>query len=155
MARQNRGELWVVAQLVLLGGIFLAPFLDDGWPIAGLNPLSRVAGLFAGLAGLALVALAAGSLNASFTIFPRPKDNGVLSQSGVYGIVRHPMYGGVILAALGWSLFWISPLGAILTIALGLFFDRKAHQEEIWLQERYPEYARYRKRVRKLIPWVY
>jgi protein-S-isoprenylcysteine O-methyltransferase Ste14 len=31
----------------------------------------------------------------------------------------------------------------------------KARREESWLQEKYPEYAAYKSRVKKLIPWVY
>jgi protein-S-isoprenylcysteine O-methyltransferase Ste14 len=78
-----------------------------------------------------------------------------MADEGVYGIVRHPMYGGVTLAALGWSLFALSPLGVLLSMGLFAFFDRKAAQEEIWLAEKYPGYADYKQRVKKLIPFVY
>jgi protein-S-isoprenylcysteine O-methyltransferase Ste14 len=155
MKRVDRGEVWVYVQVVILGAIFLAPFLDDGWPIAALNNLSRVVGFFIGLVGLTLVALAAGYLGQSLTALPRPRDEGQFTDRGVYGIVRHPMYGGVILTALGWSLFWVSPIGTLLSLGLAVFFDRKSVPEEAWLTDKYPQYADYRKRVKKLIPWLY
>lgn len=38
---------------------------------------------------------------------------------------------------------------------MAIFFDTKAGVEERWLTKRFPEYAAYRRRVRKLIPFVY
>jgi len=40
-------------------------------------------------------------------------------------------------------------------IALFVFFDAKARKEEVWLTERFPDYANYRISVKKLIPWIY
>jgi len=39
-------------------------------------------------------------LGDSLTPLPYPKNNGQLVQTGVYSIARHPLYRGVILAAL-------------------------------------------------------
>jgi protein-S-isoprenylcysteine O-methyltransferase Ste14 len=69
--------------------------------------------------------------------------------------VRHPIYTGLVLGALGWSFFRGSWLGLLLTAVLGVFFDRKAAREELWLEEAFPEYHSYKHRVRKLLPWVY
>ena len=35
------------------------------------------------------------------------------------------------------------------------FFDVKSRREERWLTEKFPDYAAYRTRVHKLIPFVY
>jgi protein-S-isoprenylcysteine O-methyltransferase Ste14 len=40
-------------------------------------------------------------------------------------------------------------------VALAVFLDVKSRREERWLSARYPEYAGYRTRVPKLIPFVY
>jgi protein-S-isoprenylcysteine O-methyltransferase Ste14 len=152
-APPGRGERWVIGQVILLGLIALAPILSHEVP--GGDSLFRLAGILSGLAGLTVGGLSLLHLGGNLTIFPRPIENGVLTQRGVYGLVRHPMYLGVCLMALGWSLFLTSPLAAALTVALGFFFDRKASREEIWLQEKYADYPIYRKRVRKLIPWIY
>ncbi|MBK8233228.1 MAG: hypothetical protein IPK72_22280 [Candidatus Eisenbacteria bacterium] len=36
-----------------------------------------------------------------------------------------------------------------------LFIEAKVRREEAWLRERFPDYAAYQRRVRKLIPFVY
>lgn len=152
-AESGRGELWVLGQVILLGLIVLAPILSHQVP--GADGLFRLAGILSWLAGLAVGGLSLLHLGDNLTIFPRPIENGVLTQRGVYGLVRHPMYLGVCLTALGWSLFLTSPLAVALTVVLGLFFDRKASREEIWLQDKYADYPAYRQQVRKLIPWIY
>jgi protein-S-isoprenylcysteine O-methyltransferase Ste14 len=49
-----------------------------------------------------------------------------------------------------------SAVGAHAALLLLPFFAAKARREETWLVARYPdEYPAYRRRVRRLIPWVY
>ncbi|MEN9206884.1 MAG: isoprenylcysteine carboxylmethyltransferase family protein, partial [Gloeomargarita sp. GMQP_bins_14] len=94
-------------------------------------------------------------LGENLTPLPHPKDTGQLVTTGVYGWVRHPIYSSVIFLALAyacWRGSWTHFLG---TAGLLLFFDRKAAQEERWLQEKFPTYQTYRQRVKKLIPGVY
>jgi protein-S-isoprenylcysteine O-methyltransferase Ste14 len=69
--------------------------------------------------------------------------------------VRHPIYTGLILGTLGWSLWRSSLLGVGLAVLLLVFFDLKSRREERWLTEAYPGYPEYRRRVRKLIPFAY
>jgi protein-S-isoprenylcysteine O-methyltransferase Ste14 len=148
---QARGLTWVLIQVVLLGVIALIP--PDLLPRLP-EPL-WIVGLFVVGAGFLLVGVSAMFLGANLTIFPYPKKDGKLTQRGVYGLVRHPMYGGVLLCALGWSLLRTSLPSLLCSLVLGIFFDRKATREEIWLATKYPNYDDYRRRVRKLIPWLY
>jgi protein-S-isoprenylcysteine O-methyltransferase Ste14 len=153
----TRGQGWVIAQLGLFAAIALAPRDLGGLP-AWPEPLAR-AGLIGGAISAALgggiASLGLLHLGANLTIFPRPKDDGELIRNGVYKLTRHPIYTGVILLALGWSLLRASTPSLLLSFALALFFDRKAAYEERWLAQKFPEYGEYRRRVRKLIPWVY
>jgi protein-S-isoprenylcysteine O-methyltransferase Ste14 len=116
-----------------------------------------VVGLVLILAGLVLLALAAVALVRvrSTTVFPRPRDAAAVAETGVYRSVRHPVYGAVLLMAVGWSLAE-SPLGLIPTVLLAIVFDLKARVEETWLEERLPAYARYRQSTpRRFVPGVY
>jgi protein-S-isoprenylcysteine O-methyltransferase Ste14 len=37
---------------------------------------------------------------------------------------------------------------------IALFFRLKSMREEVWLEERFPGYATYRRRTRRFIPWI-
>lgn len=157
MNMRGRGAEWVAAQVVLLVAIVLIPPNFAGlpaWP-EPIRTISLFAGLLIGFFGLALVGISALNLGTNLSVFPRPVDDGALVQTGLYAIVRHPIYSGVILSALGWSLFRASLPALVLTVVLAVFFDQKARREERWLEQKYPDYGGYRQRVRKLIPWVY
>jgi len=147
----KRGEGWFVLQLVLLVIIALAPRFEgvafpDGLRLAGWALLAG-GGVF-GLAALL-------QLGTNITPFPRPIAGGKLVTSGVYALVRHPIYAGLIVAAFGWALVRMNPLGVFLALLLLGFFDLKSRREEAWLMEVYRDYVDYRRRVKKLIPGIY
>ena len=48
-----------------------------------------------------------------------------------------------------------SPIALLLAAVLLGFFDLKSRREELWLADRYPGYAAYRGRTRRLIPGLY
>ncbi len=95
------------------------------------------------------------NLGKNLTLLPKPKDNAELVQAGLYRWVRHPIYFGVIVLALGWGLTQQTLLVWIYVLVLMIFFDIKSRKEEQWLCERFPEYPKYQGRVRKLVPWIY
>jgi protein-S-isoprenylcysteine O-methyltransferase Ste14 len=153
----NRGTAWVVVQAVLLAAIFLAPARIGEFVIIS-EPLATIMvimGLVIGVIGLLLIAAAGRDLGPALSVFPRPVSGGQLARDGVYRVVRHPMYSGVILSALGWAVFRNSVPAILLTLVLVVFFDRKAAQEEVWLAQKYAGYATYKQRTRKLIPFIY
>jgi protein-S-isoprenylcysteine O-methyltransferase Ste14 len=65
------------------------------------------------------------------------------------------MYGGAVIAALGWSLAMASPFALLGALALLVFFDLKSRREEAWLGEQFAGYEAYRQRTRRLIPFLY
>jgi protein-S-isoprenylcysteine O-methyltransferase Ste14 len=95
------------------------------------------------------------SLGHNLTPLPRPKDDATLVVTGAYRLVRHPIYSGLTAMAFGWGMWvhgWLTLGYALLLFA---FFDLKSRREERWLMEKFPDYAAYQRRVRKLIPFVY
>ena len=138
----------VLVGLSALAGVY--------WPDS-LTGVLVVVGLALVVAALVLLALAGISLllARATTVFPRPREDAELAESGVYRRVRHPVYGAVLLLAVGWSLAE-SPLGLIPAALLAVVFDLKARVEEAWLEERQPGYARYRERTpRRFVPGLY
>jgi protein-S-isoprenylcysteine O-methyltransferase Ste14 len=124
-----RGEGWVAIQVVLFVLLALAGSAGPAWGDPWLA-IGRVVGVL--LAGLGIVVAGLGfvGLRENLTAVPRPVEGGRLVDTGVYGLVRHPL-------------------------GLGVFFDLKSRREEAWLVAAYPGYAGYRRRVRKLVPLVY
>jgi protein-S-isoprenylcysteine O-methyltransferase Ste14 len=155
--KNTRGEWYVVAQSVLFaliafgpGWIDMRPDLPEAWRWAALS-----VGVALGAAGLALAMAGLFWLGDNLSVFPHPKDNATLVQSGAYRIVRHPIYSGLIIGAVGWALINTSLVTLVYALGLLVFFDVKARREERWLLARFPDYAVYRARVHKLIPFVY
>ena len=153
----SRGELYVVVQLLLVVLIIVGPRRWHGWPSwrfpeGWLVSATGVALLVAG-AGLALAGIF--RLGSALTPLPYPGARAVLRDTGVYAVVRHPMYSGVLLAALGWALIRAGWLTIGYVAAAWLFVEMKVRREEKWLVERFPAYVQYRRRARKLIPFVY
>jgi protein-S-isoprenylcysteine O-methyltransferase Ste14 len=149
-----RGEGWVLIQAVLLVGAIVAGLVGAPWP-EELQALALVIAIIAGAVGLWLVASAVGTLGKSVSPLPRPPAASELKESGVYALVRHPIYGGILLLSFAWSLA-LSPWALIPTAALGIALVFKSRLEERWLIERHPAYAGYRERVRRrYIPYIW
>jgi protein-S-isoprenylcysteine O-methyltransferase Ste14 len=153
----TRGEWFVVVQLLLLALIAVGPTTWNGWPslpfpggrwVSWLGVVLLVGGAGVGAAGVAMV-------GSELTPLPCPSSTAVLRETGVYRLVRHPMYCGVFVAALGWALLRQSWLTLGYALLGWVFLEVKVRREERWLLERFPAYAAYQRRVRKFIPFVY
>jgi protein-S-isoprenylcysteine O-methyltransferase Ste14 len=147
----RRGEWYVVGQAVLMTAVLLAPLLD-GRRGTG---LALGVGAATCLTGLAFGGIGSLRLGRNLSPFPKPRDDGALVREGIFSLVRHPIYSGMVLLTLGWSLVWSSLAALIGALVLFAFFDIKARREERWLETNFAEYADYRRKVKKLIPFVY
>jgi protein-S-isoprenylcysteine O-methyltransferase Ste14 len=152
--KQSRGELYVVVQAILLIALFFGPRDLFGLPVTINQPL-WLAGQILFYLGIAIAVWAAILLGPNLTPLPKPKANGELIQAGLYRIVRHPIYFGVILVCFGWAAIEQTLYSFVLAVILLIFFDLKSKQEEIWLIEKFSNYETYRKKTKKLIPWIY
>ena len=149
----GRGEGWVAAQVAVVAAIVLSETLGPGWPQSAAHALRALGAVVAAI-GTLLFLTGAICLGRSLTPFPRPRNDASLREGGAYAFVRHPMYGGVILTFVGWSLA-ATPLGLAATALGALFLELKTRREETWLVEQYSGYAAYRRRVRwKFVPGV-
>ena len=142
-----------VLLLLLVFGPRSLPGLP-AWPDAFRRP-ALPAGAALILAGALLAFFGFYSLGSNLTPLPHPKDDAKLVDTGAYRLVRHPIYGGIILLAYGWSLIVQSWLTLAYATLIFVFLDLKSRREERWLKEKFPGYAEYSKRVRKLIPFLY
>jgi protein-S-isoprenylcysteine O-methyltransferase Ste14 len=150
----ERGGGWVVLQFALIAALIAVGLFAPGWP-DGARWWVKGAGIVL-LFGGALVLVSAGrALGSGFTPFPKPAEGGALVEEGPYAFVRHPVYSGGLLVAVGISLA-LSPWSLLLTAALAAVWALKASLEERFLTARYPGYADYCSRTRyRLVPFVY
>ena len=84
------------------------------------------------------------------------QDNQTIVSTGLYSIVRHPMYMATILMYLSIPLI----LGSILSLAIFLLYlpiiARRINDEEQLLKSQLPGYTEYCQKVRwRLIPFIY
>ena len=153
MTRTDRR--WLAGQAVVLLAAFVVLPLSGG--IAGRLAVTWAApaGYAVVAAGLAVCLGAMRRLGRQLLPQPTPVRGGRLVDTGIYGVVRHPIYLGVLLVVTGVVLRWLSLAGLLLLVAAFVFFDRKSAYEEGLLDAAYPEYRRYRARVRwKLLPGI-
>jgi protein-S-isoprenylcysteine O-methyltransferase Ste14 len=151
----RRGGGWVVVQVVLIAAVLLSALVGLGWRGRWEIPAYAVGALLIAL-GTGLLVAGAVALGPSLTPFPAPRGSEGVASGGVYAHARHPMYGGGLLIALGWSAIFASVAGLALTVVLALFVELKSRREEHWLDAHYPGYADYRRAVRRrFIPWLY
>ena len=152
-----RGEWYVIAQLLLIALVFFGPRTVSALP-AWYQPFPRwwsILGSVLMVSGFCLLVAGLLRLGSNLTPLPYPKENAALIQTGPYSIVRHPMYAGGLVLAYGWALFVQGWLTILYATVLLIFLDIKSTREERWLVEKFPEYAQYQRRVRKLIPFIH
>jgi protein-S-isoprenylcysteine O-methyltransferase Ste14 len=156
--RGNRGEYWVIAQGVLLLIFMLIPANIPGFIDLYASVLQYLCWTLTAIFSILTIVFLGRSLfdlGQNLTPLPHPRDDGQLVKTGIYGLVRHPLYSGVIYLALAyasWQMSWVHLLGSIV---LFVFFDAKSRIEEVWLTEKFPDYSKYATCVKKLIPWIY
>lgn len=102
--------------------------------------------------GGGLLIAAALNLGRSLTPLPAPAARGALRTGGLYRLVRHPIYAGLLALLFGGALGARSAVKLGLATALLSLLNRKAAWEEDMLRRRYPEYEEYARRTPRFIP---
>ncbi len=142
------GERLVAAQLTLIAATAVTAVAGPG----RLPRPVRLAGLTLLAAGACLGGAGAARLGRDLTPLPEPRAGAPLREDGVFGRVRHPIYGGLMLGAGGAALAG-SPRAALPAAALVALLRHKATVEERALCRVHPAYAVYAERVkRRFVP---
>lgn len=88
-------------------------------------------------------------------VFGTKRENPEVISSGVFRIVRHPIYTGALLFYLGAILITLSIVSAVFWILILLFYIYIARYEERILTETFGEdYRNYKKQVGMLFPKI-
>jgi protein-S-isoprenylcysteine O-methyltransferase Ste14 len=141
-------QLLVTAQFVLLGLIALLPG-GWGWPV----PVwLRWLGVAGAVAGVAIMLLGGTALGRGLTAVPIPNRHAVLRTGGLYRVVRHPIYTGLLLTAGSFTAASGNGWRALAFLALVALLTVKARWEEARLARRFAAYPAYAARTPRFVP---
>lgn len=144
-------DRYVFIQIIILIALVVSG-LESGYS----NATLKIIGLITAAVGAIILAFSMHHLGASMRPVVSPAENAILITSGMYSVVRHPIYTGVLILGIAWSIFFGSLLSLLFTLVLFLFFMVKSTREEELLAKKFPEYVDYKTRVKKkIIPFVY
>ena len=142
----QKGRMLVFLQFALI--IILAMYPDSTTVDSRINILGTV------FVAIGLILLFGGfrGLGKSLTANPVPNQDGVLVTKGIYSVVRHPIYLGLLIITFGLvvsSGVW----GQIIVwVALAMLLVYKMRWEEVLLTAKYKDYAEYMTKVPAIIP---
>ena len=112
-------------------------------------------GLLITALGLAFAVWARVHLGRNWSGTVTVKENHELIRSGPYGLVRHPIYSGFLLAMLGTAIAFGEIRGLIAFVLAFIAWRAKSLIEERFMLDQFGDrYARYKRDVKALIPFV-
>jgi protein-S-isoprenylcysteine O-methyltransferase Ste14 len=152
-ARQASARLVVLLGALLLFGFYATDRSLFTWPVGPLAGWVLFAGVIAGMAFAWWARLHLGPLwSGSIT----RKEGHRIVDSGPYAFVRHPIYTGMLFAALVTAAQRgrIEPMIGGVLFAIGLWMQARLEEQFLAQQLGEENYAAYRKRVPMLIPFL-
>ena len=156
--REDRGNRWVIAAFAVIGllAAYLPAYTDrrDFWTIDG--DTVRWLGVLLFAAGGALRIWPVFVLGRRFSGLVAIQPGHELVTTGIYGVIRHPSYLGLLVNSLGWALAFRSGVGVLLTALIVPILVARMNAEETLLRSQFgAEYDAYRSRTSRLIPGIY
>lgn len=156
-AKEKRGEQSMVIKLS--GLMFLAGFIVAGLNYCfGWHMLPKEVSIGAAVAFLIAYLVYAEVLreNTYLSRTIEVQENQKVISTGLYGIVRHPMYSATLLLFMAMPLVLGSAISFIIFLAYPIIISKRIKDEEELLSEELEGYAEYKKKVKyRLIPFVW
>jgi protein-S-isoprenylcysteine O-methyltransferase Ste14 len=156
--REDRGNRWVIAALTVIGLLdgYLPAYTDryEFWTIDGHT--IRWLGVLLFAAGGALRLWPVFVLGRRFSGLVAIQSGHTLVTNGIYRVIRHPSYLGLLVNALGWALAFRSGVGVLLAaLMIPPLLARIGAEERLLRAQFGAEYDAYRARTSRLLPGLY
>jgi protein-S-isoprenylcysteine O-methyltransferase Ste14 len=156
--REDRSNRWIFLPFLVIGllSAFLPAYAErQGWWVLD-GETVRWLGVFFYLAGGALRIWPIFVLGRRFSGLVAIQPGHELVTDGIYRVIRHPSYLGMIILMLGWALAFRSALGVILAALILPPLIARIRSEETLLHLQFgDEYDAYCRRTSRLIPGIY
>ena len=152
----DKGSLGLIWVIIIIANSLAYNFSKWIYLPISIDPI-RYAGLALIIVGMILRLTIVSSLGKFFTVNVTILEDHKLKQDGFYKYVRHPSYSASILSFIGYGVSlnnWISLL-MVTAAALTAFLIRIRIEEKTLTAHFGSEYVEYKKRTKRLIPFVY
>jgi protein-S-isoprenylcysteine O-methyltransferase Ste14 len=156
--REDRSNRWVLLAFAVLGLLdgFIPAYTDrlNFWAIDG--DTCRWLGVVLFALGGVLRLWPVVVLGRRFSGLVAIQPGHTLVTEGIYSVIRHPSYLGLVVNSLGWGLAFRSATGVLITsLLLVPLFARIKAEERLLKTEFGDEYEAYRSRTSRLVPRLY
>lgn len=154
-SRKTTGKIFVVLQFTLASVYIAGTIAENRLTDRAQTDFIYGVSIFFLFLGVLIVSLAIFAFRQRITPNPVPLASAKLRTNGIYCYIRHPMYTSVIFAFIGISLFMNAYIMFFSNIVVVIFLVIKINFEESRLLEKFHEYEAYRKKTKRLIPFIY
>ena len=151
-SRRPRLAIFIITALVWAAAVSGHTWI--GYQISQHRPWLKILGLVLFYGGLGLAIWARKYLGKNWGMPMAVKEDPQLVTGGPYAFVRHPIYAGLICAALG--TFLALTLAWLLVFLLtAVYFIYSAVQEDKIMARQFPKtYPAYKRRTKMLVPYI-
>jgi protein-S-isoprenylcysteine O-methyltransferase Ste14 len=156
--REDTANRWIFVPFMVVGFLlaWLPAFTDrrEIWSIDG--DWARYSGLALYVVGVVVRLLPVFVLGRRFSGLVAIQEGHELVTGGVYRVIRHPSYLGLLMGLFGWALVFRSAIGLLVSLLLIPPLVARMNSEEALLESEFGErYAAYRRRTWRLLPFLY
>lgn len=152
--RQHTAVL--LLQILSIAAVAVAPYCDRRGIAVFDGDAVRYAGLVLFIAGYILMAWAVAALGRQFSVEVTIQKDHRLVTTGLYGVLRHPRYTGIILAFSGIALVFASAGGLAVVALIAAVLAWRIRDEEAMMRREFgAEWDAYAAKTRRLIPLVF
>jgi protein-S-isoprenylcysteine O-methyltransferase Ste14 len=150
MSVKPKDITFVTLQLIL----FVCYVFTPNFLLLNFPSLIKSISVIVAIVGLLILILSLIQLQRNLTPFPSPKQNSELVTNGVYQFIRHPIYTGIFIMAIGYSFSNGHSSRFLISILLLVLFYFKSVYEENLLNKKFSAYKQYQIKTSRFFPFT-
>jgi protein-S-isoprenylcysteine O-methyltransferase Ste14 len=145
-----------LVQLITIPLLVFLPYADKREILIIPEEWVRWLGLSVALAGYVITTVAVRTLGKNYSVYVTIQEQHQLVQNGIYGVVRNPIYLGILLSWPGACLVFRSWLVLpVFAFFLGFAVLRGAQEERVLREEFGGDFEAYCRRTWRIVPYIY